>query len=169
MTSTSQPSAEHSFRHAPKAGDAAAVEALVRASGVFSEAEIAIARELVEDNLARGEAASGYQFIFADGADGLDGYTGFGPIPATDRRYELYWIAVRKSARRSGLAARLLHASEEQVRKMGGLMMAAETSTRPDYAAAYKFYHAQGYKLLAEIADWHADGDGLAIFGKRLA
>jgi hypothetical protein len=33
---------------------------------------------------------------------------------------------------------------------------------------ARRFYFAQGYALLAEIPDWHDDGDGLAIFGKRL-
>jgi ribosomal protein S18 acetylase RimI-like enzyme len=157
------------FRTSVTSGDAAAVEAIVRAAGVFSEAEIAIARELVEDNLARGSIASGYHFLFADGADGLDGYTAFGPIPGTDRRYELYWISVRKEAQRAKLAARLLKASEDEVQNMGGVMMIAETSTRPDYAPANEFYRAQGYTLLADIPDWHADGDGLAIFGKRLS
>src|SRR5215469_3709969 len=156
------------FRTTPRAGDAAAVEEIVRATGVFSVAEIAIARELVEENLAKGHDASGYHFLFADGPDGLDGYTCFGPIPGTDRRYELYWIAVRKTAQRSKLAARLLRASEDDACKLGGVMMIAETSTRADYIPAYKFYQAQGYALLAEIPDWHADGDGLAIFGKRL-
>jgi len=160
---------EAQFRFEPTAQDAECVEALVRASGVFSAEEIAIARELVEEALARGAAASGYHFIFAEGADGLDGYACFGPIPATDRRYELYWIAVTKNARRRRLAAKLLSMSETRAKAMGAAMMIAETSTRPDYAPAYNFYHAQGYALLAEIADWHADGDGLAIFGKRLA
>jgi ribosomal protein S18 acetylase RimI-like enzyme len=156
------------FRTTPRAGDAAAVEEIVRATGVFSPDEIIIARELVEESLARGPLASGYYFLFADGPEGLDGYTCFGPIPGTDHRCELYWIAVRKAAQRSKLAARLLRASEEGVRKLGGVMMIAETSTRADYIPAYKFYYAQGYALLAEVPDWHADGDGLAIFGKRL-
>jgi GNAT superfamily N-acetyltransferase len=156
------------FRTTVTPGDAAAVEAIVRSAGVFSEEEIAIARELVEDNLARGSIASGYHFLFSDGTDGLDGYTAFGPIPGTDRRYELYWIAVRKAAQRTKLAARLLKASEDEARQMGGVMMIAETSTRPDYAPAQKFYRAQSYALLADIPDWHADGDGLAIFGRRL-
>jgi ribosomal protein S18 acetylase RimI-like enzyme len=156
------------FRFSAKPEDAAAVEALVRASGVFSDEETAIARELVEESLARGNLASGYHFIFADGARGLDGYTCFGRIPGTDGRYELYWIAVRKEIRRSKLAARLLRATEDQIKTTDGAMLIAETSTLPVYAAAHKFYPAQGYRLLAEIADWHADGDGLAIYGKRL-
>lgn len=156
------------FRVAARPVDADAVEALVRESGVFGAKEIAIARELVEEHLARGPAASGYHFMFADGSDGLDGYTCFGPIPGTDRRYELYWIAVRKKAQGTGLARRLLHATEEAVRTAGGVILIAETSTRADYAAARKFYETRGYRLLADIPDWHADGDGLAIFGKRL-
>jgi ribosomal protein S18 acetylase RimI-like enzyme len=156
------------YRTEPRPEDAPAVEELVRAAGVFSPAEIVIARELVDEALAKGTAQSGYHFIFADGPEGLDGYTCFGLIPATERRYELFWIAVRKAVRRTKLAARLLKLSEERVREMGGVMMIAETSTRADYAGAVKFYQAQGYALLAEIADWHADGDGLAIFGKRL-
>jgi GNAT superfamily N-acetyltransferase len=168
MTSTHRGTDRDRFRVKVRPQDATAVESLVRQSGVFNDAEIAIARELVEETLIKGETACGYHFVFADGADGLEGYTCFGPIPATDRRYELFWIAVRGSARRTKLATRLLRASEEQVRAMGGIIMVAETSTRPDYAPANKFYLAQGYGLWAEIPDWHADGDGLAVFGKRL-
>ena len=145
-----------------------AVERLVRLTGVFNEGEVAIARELIEENLAKGSEASGYYFLFADSAQGVDGYTCFGPIAGTAGRWELYWIAVDPHAHRSGLGARLQAASEDAVRALGGVMMIAETSTRPDYGPARRFYLAQGYRLLAEIPDWHDDGDGLAIFGKRL-
>ena len=156
------------FRDRPRAADVDAVERLVRLTGVFNEGEVAIARELIEENLAKGSEASGYYFLFADGAQGVDGYTCFGPIAGTAGRWELYWIAVDPGAQRSGLGSRLQAASEEAVRALGGVMMIAETSTRPDYAPARRFYVAQAYRLLAEIPDWHDEGDGLAIFGKRL-
>lgn len=157
------------FRTQVTPEDAGKVENLVRASAVFSPAEVKIARELVEECLAKGEEASGYQFIIADAPDGgIAGYTCYGPITGTEARYELYWIAVAENARRSGLAGRLLAATEDAVRQQGGPWLYAETSTRPDYAPARKFYAANGYRLLAEIADWHADGDGLAIYGKKL-
>src|ERR1700680_3050183 len=76
-------STDQSFRNQPRPEDLAAVEQLVRATGVFSEAEIAIARELVEENLAKGDEASGYRFIFAGDSDDLEGYTCFGPISGT--------------------------------------------------------------------------------------
>ena len=55
-------------RHA----DIAAIGELVTRTGVFSEEEIATARELAEENLAKGAEASGYQFLIADGAHGID-------------------------------------------------------------------------------------------------
>jgi ribosomal protein S18 acetylase RimI-like enzyme len=156
------------FRDQPRASDVAEVERLVRLTGVFNDGEVAIARELIEESLAKGAEASGYHFLFADGSNGVDGYTCFGPIAGTAGRWELYWIAVDPCGHRSGLGKRLQTASEEAVRALGGVMMIAETSTRPDYSPARGFYLAQGYRLLAEIPDWHDDGDGLAIFGKRL-
>ena len=62
---------------------------------------------------AKGEEASGYYFLFADGEHGLEGYACLGPIPGTHRRCELYWIAVDPDARRRGLGRRLQHAAED--------------------------------------------------------
>ena len=156
------------FRNHPRPSDVDVVERLVRQTDVFNESEVAIARELVEECLAKGPEVSGYHFLFADGQEGVDGYTCFGPIAGTKGRWELYWIAVDPAAHRSGLGKRLQTASEDAMRKLGAVMMIAETSTRPDYAPARQFYVSQGYKLLAELPDWHDEGDGLAIYGKRL-
>ncbi len=162
------PFAAESLRCQARASDVEAVARLVAATGVFSPAEIGIARELVEEHLAKGAEASGYHVLFADGACGLDGYACFGPIPGTVNRWELYWIAVHPKARGKGLGSLLQQGSERRIREKEGVLLIAETSTRPDYAPARRFYVAQGYVLLAEIADWHDEGDGLAIFGKRL-
>lgn len=156
------------FRAGVRTEDAPEIERLVHMTGVFSQAEIGIARELVEEVLAKGEATSGYYFLFADGPSGIEGYTCYGPISGTKGRYELYWIAVKPGTQRGGLGRRLQDATEECVRALGGVYLIAETSTTPSYAAARGFYLSLGYKLLAEVPDWHDDGDGLAIFGKRL-
>jgi ribosomal protein S18 acetylase RimI-like enzyme len=157
-----------SFRAVLRADDEEAVGRLVDATGVFRESEIAIARELVREARAKGEAEAGYHFLFADGAQDLDGYVCFGPIPGAVRRYELYWIAVAPGLRGSGLARRLQEATENAVRAMDGVILIAETSTRLDYEPARAFYRACGYALLADIPDWYDEDDGLAIYGKRL-
>jgi ribosomal protein S18 acetylase RimI-like enzyme len=148
--------------------DVSAVESLTRCVGIFRDSEVAIARELVEENLASGETESGYYFLFADGERGLDGYACLGPIPGTHRRWELYWIAVEPDARRRGLGRRLQDAAEDLARARGATYLVAETSTLPVYSAARSFYLSRGFQLVAEVPDWHDDGDGMAIFRKRL-
>jgi GNAT superfamily N-acetyltransferase len=162
------PSAAEAFRTRVRPEDALAVEELVRRTGVFNDSEIAIARELVDENLAKGEAASGYYFLFADRDGDIEGYACLGPVPGAHRRCELYWIAVDPRSCRRGLGRALQHASEDMARDLGADYLVAETSTLPAYAAARGFYLANGYTLIAEVPDWHDDGDGLAIFRKRL-
>jgi GNAT superfamily N-acetyltransferase len=156
------------FRTQVRDEDAPAVEALVRRIGIFNDSEIGIARELVDEALAKGEQASGYYFLFADTERGIDGYACLGPVPGTHRRCELYWIAVDPSARRKGLGRRLQHAAEQSARELGADYLVAETSTLPAYEAARAFYLSGGFALIAEVPDWHDDGDGMAIFRKRL-
>jgi len=156
------------FRSQARPADLDAVEALTRATGVFSEEEVIVARELVEEALERGADASGYHLLFADGVGRIDGYACYGPIPMTNGRYELYWIAVQPGAARSGVGRLLARAVENRVRAAGGTHIFCATSTRADYGAAHAFYRAQGYAQHADIPDYHADGDGMAIYGKKL-
>ena len=156
------------LRTALRPADVDTIGALVRLTGVFSEAEIETAQELAEENLAEGAEGSGYRFLIADGANGIDGYTCFGPIPGTDRRFDLYWIAVHPQCQKEKLGRHLLAATEEAVLSLGGAILFAETSTRADYAPAHRFYSGCGFTRVAEVADYYADGDGLAVYGKRL-
>ncbi|HTT82696.1 MAG TPA: GNAT family N-acetyltransferase [Rhizomicrobium sp.] len=126
-----------------------------------------MARGLAEE-ACRSPDGAGYYFLFADGRAGLEGYTCYGPIPGTDRRYELYWIVTAALAQRRGLARALLEATEAQVRARSGTYLFAETSTRADYAPAHALYAALGYARFCTVPDYHGEGDGLAIFGKRL-
>jgi GNAT superfamily N-acetyltransferase len=147
--------------------DPDAIETLVTRACVFNANEIAMARELAQEALMRG-VEPGYLFLLADGADGLDGYTCYGPIPGTERRFELYWIAVEARARRRGLARGLLVATEKAARKLGATHLFAETSMRADYKPAHALYASLGYTLHGVVPDYHADADGLGIFGKKL-
>ena len=157
-----------SFRSELRADDAAAVRALVEATGFFRPDEADIAVELVEETLTRG-ASAGYQFLFADGRDGkLEGYTCFGRVPATATGFDLYWIAVSPGAQRSGLGGRLLAASAAICRGQGGRRLYADTSGRPQYAPTRAFYSRQGFEIAAVFPDFYADGDDKVVFSKPL-
>lgn len=156
------------FRTGIDKTDIGAVETLVRKSGVFNAEEVKIARELVEEALSRGYDAAGYHFLMAGKTRALDGYTCYGPIPGTDARFELYWIAVSPDARGQGLGRKLLEATEAAVRKRGAKYLFAETSSRSDYQPAHALYRTCGFTEQAHVADFYAAGDGLMIFGKKL-
>lgn len=155
------------FRNIPTSEDPDRIARLVTRAGVFNAEEIAIARSLAEETLQHGPEA-GYEFLFADGVDGIDAYTCFGPIPGADRRFELYWIVVAPDRQRGGLASAVLQATEAAVAAKGATHLFAETSGLPSYRPAHAFYSRAGFRLHATVPDYHADGDALMIFGKRL-
>jgi D-alanine-D-alanine ligase len=148
-------------------GDPAAVGRLVRATGFFSEEEEGIARELVEERLAKGEA-SGYFFLFAEEEDRLLGYSCFGPIPGSVHSFDLYWIAVDPDGQGRGLGKKLMVASERIMAGRGARRVYADTSSRPQYEPTRAFYLSCGYVQEAFLADFYAAGDGKVIFIKPL-
>lgn len=155
------------FRNYPIASDPAAVRELVTATGVFSGTEVGWAVEIVETALKQG-AAAGYNFLFADGPGGLEGFTCFGPIDGTDNRYDLYWIAVSPKAQGKGVGKRLLAETMTAARKLDATHMFIDTSTRTDYAAARALYEALGFQHMGTLVDFYSDGDGKALFGRKL-
>ena len=154
-------------RRTARPTDPAAVEALVRATGVFSEAEALVARELVEERLARG-AASGYEFLFVEDEQGLLGYACWGLIPCTERSHDLYWIAVRPERQKGGVGRRILALAEEEIARAGGSRVYVETSTRAAYDPTRAFYERCGYARAATFDDFYAQGDGKAVYLKVL-
>ena len=140
---------------------------MISASGFFSREETAIAVELVEERLRRGEE-SGYFFLFAEQGGAVAGYTCFGPIPGSTHSYDLYWIAVDDRLRHRGIGKGLLSRTEALIRKQGGQRIYIETSARPQYAETVAFYLACGYRQEAFLADFYAPGDGKIILVKVL-
>ena len=148
--------------------DGAAVRHLVASTGFFTGPEEEIAVELVADALAKGEATSGYHFIFAEEAGHVVGYICFGPIAGTEASYDLYWIVV-DSARRGGGIGRLLErACTGAIRTLGGRRLYVDTSSRAQYEPTRAFYRACGYIDVARLDDFYAAGDGKVIFVKAL-
>jgi GNAT superfamily N-acetyltransferase len=155
------------LREQVKPSDRQTVRAILESSGFFYPAEVAVAVELVEERLAKGEA-SGYFFLFAEGPQGTAGYACFGPIACTQASYDLYWIGVRQDHRHRGLGRLLLAASEEAIRKRGGRRVYVETSSRQQYEPTRQFYLRCGYRVEAVLQEFYGPGDGKVVFVKIL-
>lgn len=156
------------FRSEVREKDIAAVEEIVASTGFFSHAEIRLAVELVEERLQKG-ASSGYFFLFAEDQMGhVLGYSCYGPAPATQSTFELHWIAVHRDAQRYGLGQELLARTEAAIAAEGGVDVYVDTSSRALYRPTQTFYARAGYRLIAELPDYYAPGDGRLVYVKRL-
>ncbi len=154
-------------RHEVCAADVEAVRQLTAQVGVFTTEEVTIAAELVDERVERG-LASGYHFVFLEEAGRLSGYACWGPIAGAPSRFDLYWIVVRPARQRTGLGQALLREVEAAVGAAGGARIYVETSGRSQYAPTRAFYRAEGYRKVAELPHFYADGDAKIILAKDL-
>ena len=139
------------------------VREIVVSSGFFSEAEIEVAVELVQERLNKG-VESGYYFLFAEQDQKVAGYSCFGPIPCTVESYDIYWIAVQQELRRSGLGVEILKNVEERIREMGGKRIYVETSSRQQYRPTRSFYSRCGYRREATLENFYSSGDHKVVY-----
>lgn len=143
------------------------VRLLAQLSGFFTDEEIDVAVELVEERLNKG-IKSGYNFIFAQLDDIVVGYTSFGKIACTDASFDLYWIIVHKDYQGYKIGKTLLQRTEEEIKKIGGKRIYVETSSRAQYEPTRNFYLGQSYKEEAVFKDFYRVGDGKVIYLKIL-
>lgn len=162
-----QPPIPLSYRTEPTPEDARAIEKLVMETGFFTLEEVAIARELVDERLAKG-AASGYEFLLADCDGILIGYSCYGHIAGTEQSYDLYWIAVAPSHQRGGIGRRILAETETVIGKRGKARVYIETSGKPQYQPTQAFYEKNGYVLEARLVDFYRDDDDKLIYVKAI-
>jgi len=155
------------FRDAVHRSDPDEIFRLTESCELFYPEETAVARELAEERLARGPS-SGYEFLFAETDGIVIGYTCFGPIPLTQGRFDLYWIAVQKNIQGTGIGRRLLQLTEVRIQEMKGRRIYVETSSRKIYEPTHRFYHACAYRTEAVLKDFYADGDDKIIYLKDL-
>ncbi len=149
------------------------IVSIVRATAVFSEAEVDVAVELFDEvyggqQAAVGEPNGDYEFIGAFAGDRLVGFACYGLTPATDRTWDLYWIAVHPDAQRTGAGAALMAEVERRLEERRARLVIVETSSRDDYAPTRRFYAKRGYTEHARLRDFYAAGDDRVILGKRI-
>ena len=143
----------------------ARLETLVRDTGLFREAEVRTAVELLDEAL---EGDDDYRFLGAFDGDELVGYACFGPTPDTLGTFDLYWIAVDRTRQGTGIGTQLVTAVEQQLSAVGGRLIVVETSSRADYDATRGFYEARGYSKTATIPGYYAPDDDLVVYKKDL-
>jgi ribosomal protein S18 acetylase RimI-like enzyme len=141
---------------------------ILEQTGVFTEDEVAVARELMEISL-NSPGQKDYQLYSAivDGA--VAGYTCIGPTPLTTGTYDLYWIAVNPGIHHRGIGRELLTHAEQTIARQGGTLVVAETSSQPKYENTRRFYLKCDYLEVARIRDYYKPGDDLVVYGKYLS
>ena len=153
------------FREEVLPSDVETVRDLATSTGFFSQEEISVAVELVQERLAKG-VHSGYHFFFAEHEDRVVGYTCFGPIACTAASFDVYWIAVLDDFRRLGVGKRLLEKTEGRIAALGGKRIYIETSDRSQYHSTRGFYRRCGFTKEAVLKDFYAPGDDKAVYVK---
>jgi GNAT superfamily N-acetyltransferase len=149
-------------------GDGETVREIVAATGYFTPSEVDVAVELVQENLAKGAAASGYHFVFAEHGGKTIAYLCYGPIPCTVSSHNLYWIAVHPDYQGKGLGKALMREAEKLIRDAGGTRIYIDTSYKAQYEDTRAFYLSLGYELDALLRDFYSPGDDKVIYRKLL-
>jgi ribosomal protein S18 acetylase RimI-like enzyme len=132
---------------------------------VFQPREIAVAIELLEDNLTKKEQSE-YKFIFAECGSATIGYICYGPITMTEAGYDIYWIAVQKDAQGRGVAGLLMDEAQGHIIECGGRFVYIETSAKEIYKPARELYIKHGCTCVATVPHYYAENDDKAVFMK---
>ncbi len=156
------------WREEPVPADVEDIVEIVRSTGFFTDNELDIAAELVEERLHKG-TESGYYFLFLEIDRKLTGYSCFGPVPGTLNSFDLYWIAIDNKSRGMGLGKLILDMSEQKIAAMNGINIYIETSSRDQYLPTRKFYEDSGYRAEARLKDFYSPGDDKIIYVKTAA
>jgi len=133
---------------------------------MFTPLEIEVARELIDAWLYHPEQKD-YILYTAEGEGKVTGYVCYGPTPATEGTFDLYWIAVDPLYQRSGIGKELLLFTEKRIQECNGRLIIIETSSQEKYAPTRSFYERNGYTLEARIKDFYRVGDDRLIYVKR--
>lgn len=142
---------------------------IVRDTEMFTRAEVDVACELMDVYLDRPGQKDYILAVAVDPADRPLGYVCYGPTPATEFTYDLYWIAVAPAEQRAGIGRALLRYAERACYGSGGRLIIIETSSQEKYEPTRAFYRRNGYEIEARIKNFYAAGDDRLIYTRRFA
>lgn len=132
----------------------------------FTDEEVAVALSVIDDAL-RSPQADDYTILCAENEAGdVLGYVCFGPIPMTDRCYDLYWICVDRASKKRGIGTSLMLAMETDLKKRNARHIYIDTSSTPPYDDARSFYERHGYRTVSVSPDFYSQGDDKVVYRK---
>jgi ribosomal protein S18 acetylase RimI-like enzyme len=134
----------------------------------FTDEEIAVALDVIEEAQRHPDRDDYTIFCAQNDSEVVVGYICFGPIPMTDRSYDLYWICVDRGMKKSGIGTSLILEMESYLRKKGARHIYIDTSSTAPYDDARAFYDRRGYRAAAALPDFYMDGDDKIIYLKKL-
>jgi len=150
------------------AKDRPAILKIIEATKMFSDAEIAVATELIDIVLQRPDQKDYLIYVSVNAEDAVCGYICIGPTPATEGTFDFYWMAIEPRLQGQGLGQALLHHAEQYVRSCHGRLIIIETSSQDKYYLTRKFYLKNNYSVIAQIKDFYRLGDDRLIYVKYL-
>ena len=147
------------------------VAEILRSAGNFRDDEMEVALELFDASMMGADyfALGAFEPSPVVRRPSPVGFAIYGPTMATDRTYDLYWIAVDRAAHGSGCGSVLLDEVERRLEALHARMLVVETSSRSDYTATRGFYLKRGYVEAARVREFYAPEDDRIILTKRLA
>jgi ribosomal protein S18 acetylase RimI-like enzyme len=143
------------------------IESILKAVGNFTEPEIIVAIELVEEAIATGNTGDYIAYVLEDD-NGVCGYACYGLTPMTKSTYDFYWLAVDPAKQGKGYGKTLIRYVENEVKNLGGSLLVLETSSQESYRKTTACYESSGYVLSARIKDFYKPGDDKLIYLKYL-
>jgi len=140
---------------------------LVRQQKNFNAQEVEVAIEVIDDTLNPDK--NDYLILVAvTEEEQVVGFICYGEIPMTDRRFDLYWVAVDPALGRQGVGKLLLARMEAELAEQGPARVYVDTSSTPGYDPARGFYEKNGYRVACVLHDFYRDGDDRVIYLKEL-
>ena len=137
---------------------------IIKLQNNFLQCEIDIAIEVID---ATFNPEEDYQALAAfDTTQRMLGFISFGPIPLTENRFDIYWIAVDPENGRHGAGTMRLAAMEKRLKNCGSGHIYVETSSTEGYGPARRFYEKNQYRLVSTLRDFYRDGDDRMIYRK---
>ncbi|MBN9122705.1 MAG: GNAT family N-acetyltransferase [Planctomycetes bacterium] len=148
--------------------DTPALLALSSDTGFFKPLEIEALAGVLNDYFASNRDDYGHRCFVWEDAGTVLGFVYHAPEEMTDRTWYLWWIAVAADRQGRGLGGKLLAFVENDVRELDGRLLVVETSDTAHYEPTRRFYLKRGFTAAANLTDFYADGDGMAVFTKRV-